>query len=798
MRRFALALLVAALLAPALPPASAALPPGGMFGGEFRVALPAAPDLDPLQFASNRLVQQAAYDPLTRLGMDHLPVPWLASSWTIDAPGGTITMDLRAAVWPDASAITANDVAWSFGKYLAASRASGFTVTTVDADTVRFTFASGGGDFLGNAATLPVAWKSGSDAPTTNGPFVARSQTAARLELGANLLHWNGRPYLDRLVFQSPYALVRNPDGTTQGNDAACALLKGDVHLIGWAVIQTELTTERDCVANWGGWSDGTNRTLLNPDPARTMPHVGIAENPGLRFLYLGMNTRRAPLNDPVFRQALSRAIDRDLVAGTFSLPIEPKTDIADSVVSPANLAWFNESVPRYRVERRVVGGTAVPTLEPVNAFLNDAGYLDRDGDGWRDRPGGAPFNFTVLTLDQRADPRVAKYLDLITKFHAIGVNVVQREKTPADLRADVAAGAFDLYVDTQEVVGEPAFLYELFHTLGSRNLVGVSSPALDAILDRVRGALDPSVRGQAVLDAQGWTTENAPLAPIVHQRALHAYDRTAFEGWVSGLGGIANFWTLTAVHVTQHGPLTVLVEALQPSIRVGSATTVLVRVRDASDDGVAGVELELGGTGLAATNGVTDAEGRFETTFTAPAVAEPQEFRITANAAKPGYGSAGGAGMVTVHPVARSFLVSLSKGSPTLLSGNSTFVRVIVIDEGDASPLAGVAVEFTAKPDGAGESFAQAAGTTDANGMFETTFTASVTVTSRFLIRARVTSVGYEEAGATTSIEVSPRPGGGAPPTPALDTVSMVALVAALAALYGAWQRRKWTARKR
>jgi hypothetical protein len=36
-----------------------------------------------------------------------------------------------------------------------------------------------------------------------------------------------------------------------------------------------------------------------------------------------------------------------------------------------------------------------------------------------------------------------------------------------------------------------------------------------------------------------------------------------------------------------------------------------------------------------------------------------------------------------------------------------------------------------------------------------------------------------------------------GAPRTPALDTISMVALVATLAALYGAWQRRKWVSRK-
>lgn len=794
MGRVVLAMLALALVASAFPLAAGELPPGGMFGGDLRFALQSAADLNPIAFPANRLVQQLAYDGLTRLGPDQKPAAWLAASWA--GAGAVLTVELRAgATWPDGTAIRAQDVAWSYGKHLAAGTVAGFAVSAVDADTLTVTFTSGGGDFLGNAGTFPVAWKDGSNTVTPNGPYVVESQGASSVVLAANPQHWRGRPYLDRVAFQFPYTLVRNPDESTRADDAACALLFRDVHVIGWPVTQTDLTSDRDCVASHGGFSDGLNRTLLNPDPARTAPHIGIAENPGLSYLYLGMNTQRAPLTDPLLRVALTRAIDRDLIAGTFGGAIEPKTDIADSPITSANPAWFNDSVPQYRVPRIVSGGQVVPDLGPVNAFLDAAGYVDRDGDGYRDDPSGTPFSFTILTFDGTADPRVAKYLDLVTKFRGIGIDVAQREMTPADLRATVASDAFDLFVDVQTVRGEPSFLFDLLHSTGRDNVVNLASPVLDGMLERARDALDPAVRRQAVFDAQGWISEFVPIAPIVHYRSLHAHDREAFAGWANGLGGIVSFWTFVGAHVTQRGPLTVRVDALQPSVRANATTTILVQVRDAQDNPVEFVSLELTGEGLAETSGLTDAEGQFEATFTAPAAGSTREIAIDVQVAKAGYEGAGGRTTVTVHPIARSLLLSLVKGTAAMPSGNATFIRVGVIDASTASPVANAPVRLSVSPGDVGERLGASAGTTDAQGFFETTFTANVTVLTRFLVVADVDLPGFESARITTSLEVTPRPQ--APQTPGLDTLTMVAAVAALAALFGVWQRRKWVERK-
>jgi len=792
-RAFA-ALIVLAVLA-AVPVAAQDLPPGGLFGGDLRVALPSAPSLDPAAFPSNRLVQAVAYEALVRVGPDETPVASLASLWIHDSVAGTVTFDLRAASWSDGTPIDAQDVAWSFQKHVTNGLVSGLTAVAVDADTVRFTFTSGGGDFLENGATLPIAWKDGSDIATLSGPYASPTLSAGALDLTANPQHVGGRPYFDRLVFRFPYGLAKNPDGTTRADDAGCALMLRGVDVIGWPVTQSELNAERDCIAGFGGFADGKNHTLT--DPTRTIPHVGAMETPGLRFLFLGMNAQRPPLTDAALRQGLSRALDRDLIAGTYGGAIEAKTDIADSPVSPANEAWFNASVPRYRVPRVASGTTAATTLAAVNEYLDAAGYTDQDSDGWRDDPSGLPFAFKVLTYDQANDPRVAKYLDLITKFQAIGINVVQEEHTPADLRAIVASDAFDLYVDIADVRGEPSFLFDMFHSAGSANDVNLNSPELDAILETTRDAIDPAVRRQAVLDAQGWIAVNAPLAPIVHFRSVNALDREAFEGWSPTLGGVVNYWSLAGAHVTQRGPLSLTVESLDEGLRSRETTTIVVNARDESGDPVPSVSVWLDDAGIADPSGLTDASGQFRTTFTAPEEVSDRDVVLTAEAAKAGYVGATASTTITVHASPREFTISLAKGATTMPSENETFVRVVVRDRANASLVVGAAVSFSVSPAGLGGSVDVPNGTTDALGTYEARFRGDTLSLARFLVTATISLPGYADATATTSIEVLPRAGTGAPRTPALDTISMVALVATLAALYGAWQRRKWVSRK-
>ena len=108
-------------------------------------------------------------------------------------------------------------------------------------------------------------------------------------------------------------------------------------------------------------------------------------------YTYLGFNLTRAPFNDPLVRQALAFAIDRqELVDGVL-------LGLGEAIATPykPGTYWVNEKLkPRpYDVEK-------------AKELLAQAGWKDSDGDGVLDK-NGKPFKFTILTNNgnkQRAD----------------------------------------------------------------------------------------------------------------------------------------------------------------------------------------------------------------------------------------------------------------------------------------------------------------------------------------------------------------------------------------------------------
>ena len=152
-------------------------------------------------------------------------------------------------------------------------------------------------------------------------------------------------------------------------------------------------------------------------------------------------------------------------------------------------------------------------------------------------------------------------------------------------------------------------------------------------------------------------------------------------------------------------------------------------------------------------------------------------------------------AALLAAFPFSEDRLIPITQVSTEAPPRTGRTLLLLVLALGAAA--VGVNVAFEVAPGGLVASFGQQSGVTDASGIFATSFTADVTVPSRFLVTVRVSKSGYEPEHATRSIEVSPRPATGAPSTPALDTLSMVAIVAGLAGLYGWRQRRRWIARK-
>src|SRR5690606_1306201 len=84
-------------------------------------------------------------------------------------------------------------------------------------------------------------------------------------------------------------------------------------------------------------------------------------------FRYVAFNERRAPFDDPAFRNALSRAVDRQLIVkAAFRGFAEP----SNSVVSPALGFWHDAKV----VTEMTTG------IDVAKKLLEDAGYTVEGG----------------------------------------------------------------------------------------------------------------------------------------------------------------------------------------------------------------------------------------------------------------------------------------------------------------------------------------------------------------------------------------------------------------------------------
>src|SRR3989454_798801 len=668
------ALAIAFILLAATPAPAKAQGPGGLYGDTLVVATTAVLDPDPLNVSPvNAVLHPLVYDSLGVPSASTLvPEPWLATSWDVNLTASSVTFHLRAnAKFADASALTADAVVASYQRYSSAGVITGFSVSAPDLTTAVFTFSRGGGDFLGKWVTLPIAYASSTAPAKSSGLFaLGASVPGVSLTINANANHWRGRPYLDAIRYEF------HP-GPTGLDDAACDLIGNRADYLAVPLTPNDLTASRPC------GSQIQNAT----NPARF-----IASDSGFTFLHFGMNTQHVPMNDSAFRVAVTSALDRELtklVEGTGS------TEIADSVVTPANAYWFNASVPKYRVVKGVEGGQVVTILDNVNDMLDRAGYFDRDGDGWRETPSGTPFTLTFLHLNATTDPRIAKVQGIVTNLNAVGIHLNEVEDSPAGIMSRVVADNFDLYLGSYTVQADPSFLFDLFHStrLSARNYNNVVNASLDAMIVSLRDDLDLTARQKDARDVQGWLGVTAAVAPLVHYDTIFVYSTARFQGWVSEPGGINNFWSFAGLHVIQQGPLSISVVPFVNSVQSGRTTSVVVTVTDRADLPVEGADIALSGGTFDTPSGVTDPNGRFVATFTAPTVEQTQDVTITAVATMPGYDGATGTSGITVRLLPRRLSVMIERTQAVLEAGQTTALIVTVTGSGGGARAPGARV---------------------------------------------------------------------------------------------------------
>ena len=166
-----------------------------------------------------------------------------------------------------------------------------------------------------------------------------------------------------------------------------------------------------------------------------------------------------------------------------------------------------------------------------ANALLDLFGYVDRDGDGWRELPDGKPL---VIQMASQPDDLTRKYDELWKKsLKAVGIRIeFKPAQWPENLKA-ARAGKIQFWQLGSSAAGSDGqgALARLFGPqAANQNLARFRNPEFDRIYERMRVIPDGPEREQLFLRAK-----QIAVAFMPYRHTAHRMEADMLHAWVDG-----------------------------------------------------------------------------------------------------------------------------------------------------------------------------------------------------------------------------------------------------------------------
>ena len=464
------------------------------------------------------------YDGLAEYNFDLKPIPSLAESWDISPDGKTITFKLRKDVqFHDGKPFTSADVKFTVLEVLkkfhprgAATFRDVTAIDTPDPHTAIFRLQTPA-PYLMMALSgyeSPMVPKHlfentdirnhpNANVPIGTGPFkFVEWNRGQYVRLDRNPNYWKkGQPYLDRV-------LVRFiPDSATR----TAALEKGEAHFAGMGAIY---------------YSDVRQLEKL---PNIAVTTKGYEMSSPLVELYF--NTKKKPFDDPKVRQAISYAIDRQVVIDNVWFGFgKPATGPFNSNFS--TVGFYTDKVKNYNVPNGI---------EIANKLLDEAGY-PRGANGIRFE---IVHDLTPYGEEWR---RFGEYVQQV--LERLGIKATLRYEDVASwLRRVFTTYEFDLTNNWIQNLADPAIgIHREYHSNSIRpgtvfvNGTRWSSPETDKLMDQAMVETNPAKRAALYHEFQKLVVEAAPVVWVHELKFSTVTDKTLKDAVVSPLGVFSNF----------------------------------------------------------------------------------------------------------------------------------------------------------------------------------------------------------------------------------------------------------------
>lgn len=414
--------------------------------------------------------------------------PRVATRWE-HGEDGTWTVHLRSDVrWHDGARFTARDVKFTWDLLLHPDFGwlppDLVRMEVVNDTTFRARYGGGAGSPLDDwrvyhpehlLKDLPPADLCGWEFWTEqvgNGPFrFVRKVPKTMVELEANPDYFGGKPRVGRVILKF-------------GDNGITELLAGNVDV---------------------ARIDAADVLKLQEDPRFRVYH-GVQAVSG-EAIYWNQEAFPA-LADARVRRALTLAIDR--------------RQLHRFLDYPENLPLYDGASNRWLVERRALPPPLPHDHAAAARLLSEAGWVDGDGDGVRERD-GRPLRFELLA----GSDRTAVFIQDQLRRVGAGVEVVVQGELLAER---IRRGEFDAAIGGfwNMLYGGQAEL----EILGEGNRIGYHSSAALAVLDSMANTSEPEESDRLALRLHEITARDLPLTVLhPHVFAYAAHRR------VKGLG---------------------------------------------------------------------------------------------------------------------------------------------------------------------------------------------------------------------------------------------------------------------
>ncbi|GAA0462650.1 oligopeptide ABC transporter substrate-binding protein [Alkalibacillus silvisoli] len=379
---------------------------------------------------------------------------------------------------------------------------------------------------------IPVGEMAESDAvredPIGIGAFQVDSIVPGEsVELVKNENYWRGEPNLDGVTIQ-----VINP------NVVAQELETGGVDIV--SEFPADQYPENSQMENvdWLGQTGGSYTYIGFK--------LGDWDEENGEVNYQGEDMK---MGDVELRRAMWYAVDNDGVGENFYNGLRWA---GTTLVTPWHPDYHDDSIE-------------VPTFDPeeANRILDEAGYEDQTGDGFREMPDGEELviNFASMSGGDVAEPIANYYMqqwenvglnvqlidDRLLEFNQFYERVGEHGEDDPDI--DIYQGAWSVGADV-----DPTGLYgrtQLF------NFPRYASEENDRLLAEgiSEEAFDPEVRSEVYSEWQEYMVENIPVFPTLYRAELFpANNRVVNYGNASLIPGDDTYWH--EIGVTEEEPV--------------------------------------------------------------------------------------------------------------------------------------------------------------------------------------------------------------------------------------------------